>query len=243
VTLFLTAGPDEQMIIRWSGEWRAEARAHLFAAAAVFFVVEVVLVACSVPVGIWLTVLAGFLFGTWAGTAVVSCASTLGAVLAFLTARYVFAGALRRAASTRPRFGRALAAIDRGFRARGAYYVLLLRLTPVFPFWLLNLGLGLTPVRLRDYWWASQLGMLPMTLVVAGAGASLAELTSFRDILSIKVLGVLCLMPLVPFVLHHTIGRWLIPSPPRPVRSSRAIRESSPTTAPGGKRGTGPSGR
>ncbi|MDB5311387.1 MAG: pyridine nucleotide-disulfide oxidoreductase [Gemmataceae bacterium] len=210
VALFLAYGPDEQAVIRRSGEWRAEARAHLFAAVLIFFTAEVILVAFSVPVGIWLTVLAGFLFGTWAGTAVVSCASTLGAVLAFLAARYVFADALRRTASARPRLGRALAAIDRGFRAHGAYYVLLLRLTPVFPFWLLNLGLGLTPVRLRDYWWASQLGMLPVTLVVANAGASLAEITSFRDVLSFDVLGALGLMPLVPFVLHHTIGRWLV---------------------------------
>src|SRR5436305_1211711 len=83
VVLFLTFGPDESEIIHRSGEWRSAARTHLFAAVAVFFLAEVLLVAFSVPVGIWLTVLAGFLFGTWLGTAVVSFASTLGAILAF----------------------------------------------------------------------------------------------------------------------------------------------------------------
>ncbi|HJZ57902.1 MAG TPA: TVP38/TMEM64 family protein [Gemmataceae bacterium] len=210
VALFLAFGPDESTLIGRSAQWRTDARNHLFAAVALFFVAEVVLIGLSVPVGIWLTVLAGFLFGTWLGTAVVSCASTLGALLAFLSARYVFADALHRAAASRPKLARMLTRIDRGFEEHGAYYVVLLRMTPVFPFWVLNLGLGLTRVRLFSYWWASQLGMLPTTLVVANAGASLAQITSLRDVLSLKVLGALCLMPLVPFVLHHTAGRWLV---------------------------------
>ncbi|MBX9578863.1 MAG: VTT domain-containing protein [Gemmataceae bacterium] len=213
VALFLAYGPDEQTVIRRSGEWRAAARADLAAALAVFVLAGTVVIALSVPVGIWLTALAGFLFGTWLGAAAVNIGATAGAALAFLAARYVFAGPLRRAAS-RPRLGRAVAAIDRGFRERGAYYVLLLRLTPILPFWVLNLGLALTPVRLRDYWWATQLGTLPATVVVANAGASLAEVTTFQDILSWKVLAALCLLPLVPFVLHHTIGRRLEDRPP-----------------------------
>ncbi|MBX9623899.1 MAG: VTT domain-containing protein [Gemmataceae bacterium] len=207
VGLFLAFGPGEQAIIRRSGEWRAAAQDDLPTTLAVFVLAEVILIALSAPVGIWLTVLAGFLFGTWLGTAAVNVGATAGATLAFLLARYVLFGPLHRAAARRPRLGRAVAAIDRGFQQHGAYYILLLRLTPVFPFWMLNLGLALTPVRLRDYWWATQLGMLPITLVVAHAGASLAEITSFRDVLSWKVLAALCLMPVVPFVLHHTVGR------------------------------------
>ena len=114
-----------------------------------------------------------------------------------------------RCAQSRPRLERWLTAIDEGLHEHGAYYVLLLRLTPVIPFWALNLGLGLTRVRLRDYWWATQLGMLPATMVVVNAGASVAEITSLRDLLSWRVIGALCLLPLVPFVLHHTAGRWL----------------------------------
>jgi uncharacterized membrane protein YdjX (TVP38/TMEM64 family) len=209
VALFFALGPDEAAVIRESSVWREAARNNLFAALAVFFIAEVIAVALSLPVGFWMSALAGFLFGFWIGTAVVSVAAMLGAILAFLSARYVFFDAIHRAAHTRPRLKRWLTTMDEGFQNHGAYYVLLLRLTPVIPFWALNLGLGLTRLRLRDYWWATQLGMLPATLVVVNAGASLAEITSFRDMLSWRVLGALCLLPLVPFVLHHTAGRLL----------------------------------
>jgi uncharacterized membrane protein YdjX (TVP38/TMEM64 family) len=172
-------------------------------------VAEVVLVAVSAPVGIWMSALAGFLFGFWIGVAVVSVAAMIGALLAFFAARYVFFDAIHRASHTRPRLKRWLTAIDMGFHEHGAYYVLLLRLTPVIPFWALNLGLGLTRVRVFEYWWATQLGMLPATMVVVNAGASVAEITSLRDLLSLRVLGALALLPLVPFLLHHTAGRWL----------------------------------
>jgi uncharacterized membrane protein YdjX (TVP38/TMEM64 family) len=209
LALFLALGPDEETVIRESAAWRDSARAHLWTALAVFVVAEVVLVAVSAPVGIWMSALAGFLFGFWIGTAAVCVAAMLGAMLAFLAARYVFFDAIHRAARTRPRLQRWLTAIDRGFHDHGAYYVLLLRLTPVIPFWALNLGLGLTRVRIRDYWWATQLGMLPATMVVVNAGASVAEITSLRDLLSLRVIGALALLPLVPFVLHQTAGRWL----------------------------------
>lgn len=210
--LFVRFGPDESTVVRESAAWREMARNHLFVALTIFFLVEVTLVAFSVPVGIWMSALGGFLFGFWIGTAVVSIAAMLGAILAFLAARYIFEGAIRRAARVRPRLQRWLAAIDAGLHEHGAYYVLLIRLTPVFPFWAVNLGLGLTRLRITDYWWATQLGMLPATLVVVNAGASLAQIESFRDLISLRVLGALCLLPLVPFVLHHTVGRYLKPA-------------------------------
>jgi uncharacterized membrane protein YdjX (TVP38/TMEM64 family) len=168
----------------------------------IYFVAEVVLVALSVPVGIWMSFLGGFLFGVWVGSAVVAIAGTLGAVLAFLAARYVFADVLHRLVQSRPRLATMLAAIDRGLSHRGAWYVFLIRLTPVFPFWMVNLSMGLTRVRLRDYWWATQLGVIPMTIVVVNAGASLAEVTTLRDVLSPRVLAAMCLLPLVAFALH-----------------------------------------
>jgi uncharacterized membrane protein YdjX (TVP38/TMEM64 family) len=207
--LFLAVGPDEQTVIRESVAWREEARANLALALAIFFVAEVVLVAVSAPVGIWMSALAGFLFGFWIGTAVVSVAAMLGAMLAFLAARYIFFDAIHSGVRTRPRLARWLAAIDQGFHDHGAYYVLILRLTPVIPFWALNLGLGLTRVRARDYWWATQLGMLPATMVVVNAGASVAEIRSLGDLISWRVIGALALLPLLPFILHHTAGRWL----------------------------------
>ena len=204
VVLFFTHGPSEQTVIARSAEWRAQARANLPAAVAVFFVVEFVLVSLSVPVGIWLAVLAGFLFGTGLGAAVVMVSASLGSVVVFLAARYVFADTLR------PRLAKWTATVDAGFRDHGAYYVLLLRLTPVIPFWALNLALGLTPVRVRDYAWATVVGMIPATVVVCHAGAGLAEIKSFREVLSLRVLGVLCLLPLIPFVVHRTVGRGVV---------------------------------
>jgi uncharacterized membrane protein YdjX (TVP38/TMEM64 family) len=205
VAAFIAFGPNEQTVIRQSAAWRDAAREHFITALAIFFVAEVAVVALSLPIGIWMTLLAGFLFGVWVATAVVAVSATLGAVLAFLAARYAFADALRRAAESRPRLGRVIAAMDRGLRARGAFYVLLLRLTPVFPFWMLNLGLGLTRVRLRDFTWATLVGVLPMTMVVANAGASLAEVTTLRDVVSFRVLGAMCLLPLVAYGLHRLV--------------------------------------
>lgn len=214
---FLAVGPDEAEIISRSAEWRTAARQNLLVAVGLFALAHAGLVALSLPVNLWLTVLAGFLFGAWVGAAVVSAASTAGAAVAFAAARYVFAGPVRRAALTRPRFASALARIDRGVAAHGAFYVAVLRMTPVFPFWLVNLGLALTPIRLRDYLLASWLAMLPVTAVLAAAGAELAEITSFRDALAPRVLVVLALMPLVPVALH-VVARRLTPSAARTSR-------------------------
>jgi uncharacterized membrane protein YdjX (TVP38/TMEM64 family) len=229
--LLLVLWPDEQAVIRESAAWRAFADENRAVALAAFAGAEVVLIALSVPVGIWMSVLAGFLFGTWVGTAVVNGAGTAGAVLAFLSARYVFAGAIHRAARARPRVNRWLTGIDRGLREHGGYYLLLLRLTPVIPFWFLNLALGVTRVRLRDYWWTTQLGMLPVTLVVVNAGASLAEITTFRDVLSLRALGSLCLLPLGMVAVHRAAGRFLAPG-----RS--AVRLDPPEGVVGGSRPT-----
>ena len=203
VVVFIAFGPDEAAILRESAAWRAFAREHLVTSLAIFLAAEIAVAALSIPVGIWMTFLAGFLFGIWAGAAVVAVGATAGAVVAFLAARYVFADWLHCVA--RKRFARVLAATDRGLCEHGTYYVLLLRLTPVFPFWMLNLALGLTQVRLRDYAWATLLGILPMVLVVANAGASLAEVTTLEDILSLRVVLAMCLLPLAAFVLHRLV--------------------------------------
>jgi uncharacterized membrane protein YdjX (TVP38/TMEM64 family) len=209
VTLVILLGPDEATVLRESAARRDWACAHPLLALGLFFVAEVLLVALSVPVGIWMSALGGFLFGFWMGLAVVSLAALMGAILAFLAARMIFFDALHRLARSRPRFGRWLSAIDRGFQEHGAYYVLLLRLTPVIPFWAVNLGLGLSGVRLREYCWATLVGMLPATVVVVNAGASVAEIRGFGDLLSWRVLGALALLPIVPVVLQRTAGRWL----------------------------------
>src|SRR5262249_41856594 len=170
---------------------------------------EVILVALSVPLATPLSVLAGVLFGRWLGTLVVSFASTLGAWLAMLTARYVLRDSIRRRLQSRPRWARAMAAFDRGIERDGWFYLLLVRLTPVFPFFLINILAGLTRIRSWTYWWTTQLGMLPMSFVVVSAGAEVGEAESFRDLVRFERLWPLGLLVVVAIGLGVIAGRYL----------------------------------
>src|SRR5690606_17025192 len=122
--------------------------------------------------------LAGAVFGFLAGLVIVSFASTIGATLAFLSSRLLFRDAVRR------RFGGRLAALERGFERDGPFYLFTLRLVPAVPFFLVNLLMGLTPIRARTFYWVSQLGMLPGTLVYVNAGRELGRVESLAGILS-----------------------------------------------------------
>jgi uncharacterized membrane protein YdjX (TVP38/TMEM64 family) len=204
---FFTFGPSEAEVLSHQAAWKAVVRDNLLLAVLLFFVAEVVLVALSVPVATGLSVLAGMLFGRWLGALVVSFASTLGAFLAMLTARYVLGESIRRRLEARPRWKRAIEQLDRGVERDGGFYLLLVRLTPVFPFFLVNVGMGLTRIRSSPYWWATQLGMLPSTLVVVSAGAEAGEVTSFRELASFERLWPLALLVLVAIGLRVIAGR------------------------------------
>ncbi len=138
------------------------------------FIIYVSVTALSVPGAAVMTLAAGALFGfTW-GTVLVSFASTVGATGAFLVARYLLRG------SVQARVGHRLEAVNRGIRADGPSYLLTLRLIPLFPFVLVNLLMALTPIRLRDYYLYSQLGMLPATMVFVNAGTQLARIDNLE---------------------------------------------------------------
>ena len=145
---------------------------------AAFFAVYVAVTGLSLPGAAVLTLVAGAVFGLLWGIVIVSFASTLGATLAFLLARYVARDAVRR------RFGTALERIDKGIRKDGAFYLFTLRLVPVFPFFIINLAMGLTSMRVVMFAFVSQAGMLPGTLVYVNAGTRLGELESVAGILS-----------------------------------------------------------
>jgi uncharacterized membrane protein YdjX (TVP38/TMEM64 family) len=179
----------------------AEVQRHLLAAGFVFFLVYVAVTALSLPAAGALSLVAGALFGRWLGTGVVSLAATAGATLAFLSSRYLFRDFVRR------RFGERLRALDDGVERDGAYYLFGLRLVPLFPFFLINLGMGLTRMRLRTFVWVSLLGMLPGTFLYVNAGAALAAIDSPRDILSPTVLVSLALLGLVPLGLRLLVRR------------------------------------
>jgi uncharacterized membrane protein YdjX (TVP38/TMEM64 family) len=182
-------------------ELQQAADEHLLRAVLVFFLVYVLATSLSLPVSVWLTLLGGALFGRWVGTAVVGVAATLGSTVAMLASRYVFRDWVRR------RFGARLAAIDRGVERDGAYYLLTLRLMPVVPFWLINLGVGLTPMPARTFAAVSWVGILPATFLYANAGTELGRVESPADVLSPRVIGALLLLSCLPLAARFLAAR------------------------------------
>jgi uncharacterized membrane protein YdjX (TVP38/TMEM64 family) len=173
---------------------RAHVQAQPEASAGLFFVAYVAAAALSVPGAAVLTLAAGALFGLGWGLLLVSFASSLGALLAFLAARYLLRDAIQA------RFGTALAPINEGVRKDGSLYLLTLRLVPLFPFWLINLLMGLAPMTAGRFYAVSQVGMLAGTAVYVNAGTRLAAIESAGDILSPALLGSFVLLGLFPLL-------------------------------------------
>lgn len=144
----------------------------------VFFALYVAVTALSLPGAAILTLAAGALFGLWQGLIIVSFASSVGATLAFLVARFILRETVRQ------RFGEKLKSIDAGVEKQGAFYLFTLRLLPVFPFFLINLLMGLTSIKTFTFYWVSQVGMLAGTIVYVNAGTQLAQIDSLSGILS-----------------------------------------------------------
>ncbi len=167
-----------------------------------FFAVYVLATALSIPGATVLTLAAGAMFGLWLGFLVVSFASTLGALLAFLTARYLLRDAVQS------RFGKALGPINAGIEKDGALYLLTLRLVPVFPFFLINLLMGLTPIGAGRFYLVSQIGMMAGTVVYVNAGTQLAGIQSVRDVLSPSLLGSFVLLGVFPLLANAFVG-WI----------------------------------
>lgn len=168
---------------------------HFVSAVLLFVAVYVVSTALSLPGASLLTLAGSAVFGVAWGLLLVSFASSIGATLAFLCARFLLRDWVER------RFGDKLASLQAGMKKEGALYLLSLRLIPIFPFFLVNLLMGLTPIRVSTYYWVSQLGMLPGTFVYVLAGSELANLTSTGNILSPGLMVALTLLGLMPMLL------------------------------------------
>jgi len=162
--------------------------------AAIAFALYVLVAALSLPGALIMTLAMGALFGLSVGTLLVSFASSIGATLAFLASRFVLRDTVQR------RFGDKLATMNDGIAKDGALYLFTLRLVPVFPFFLINLLMGLTPMRARTFYWVSQLGMLAGTVVFVNAGTQLAQLQSLSGILSPGLLFSFALLGIFPFI-------------------------------------------
>src|SRR5687767_2459463 len=148
-----------------------------------FFLFYVAVTALSLPGAAIMTLAAGAIFGLALGTAIVSLASTTGASLAFLSSRYILRDWVK------DRFGKKVDAIDRGIARDGAFYLFTLRLIPLFPFFLVNLAMGLTAMRLVPFFLVSMIGMLAGTIIYVNAGTQLGAIESTRDIFSPALIG------------------------------------------------------
>ncbi len=173
---------------------------HQFASPAIYFAVYVLIAALSIPGATVLTLAAGALFGTSGGILLVSFASTLGALLAFLSARFV----LRRTVELR--FAERLAAVNAGIARDGAFYLFTLRLVPALPFFVVNLVMGLTRMKALPFALVSQIGMLPATAVFVNAGTRLAEIETAGDVLSPALVLSLMALGLLPWGAKLAIG-------------------------------------
>ena len=165
----------------------------------IFFTGYIVVTALSLPGSAVMTLAGGALFGFWYAMLLVSFASSIGATLAFLVSRLLLRDWVQQ------RFSRHLSALNRGFAKDGSFYLFSLRLVPIFPFFMINLLMGLLPIRPWPFYWVSQLGMLPATVVFVNAGTQLGQLESLYGIISLPLLGSFALLALFPF-----IARWLL---------------------------------
>jgi pyruvate/2-oxoglutarate dehydrogenase complex dihydrolipoamide dehydrogenase (E3) component/uncharacterized membrane protein YdjX (TVP38/TMEM64 family) len=194
---------------------------HPWQTALAFFVVYVAVTGLSLPGATLMTLVGGAIFGLLWGTVIISFASTIGATLAFLASRFLLRDGVQR------RFGERLAAINAGVARDGPFYLFTLRLVPVFPFFVINLVMGLTPLRASTFYWVSQLGMLPATLVYVNAGREIGRIESLSGILSPGLLISFALLGIFPLVARKVVdlakARQLYARWPRPKRFDRNL--------------------
>lgn len=177
-----------------------------------YFAGYILVTALSLPGATIMTLAGGAVFGFTPALVLISFASTIGATLACGLARFLLRDWVQG------RFGERLARINQGVAREGAFYLFTLRLIPAVPFFVLNLAMGLTPMRLFTFYWVSQLGMLPGTIVYVNAGAQLGRIESLGDVLSPALLGSFVLLGIFPLLVKKVMER---------VRRARACRAAA----------------
>jgi uncharacterized membrane protein YdjX (TVP38/TMEM64 family) len=166
----------------------------------IYFFIYVVATSLSLPGAVVLTIVGGALFGFLTGTLIVSFASTIGATMACFVARFLLRDWVQG------KFGDKIVKINEGIEKEGAFYLFTLRLIPVFPFWIINLVMGLTKMTLWTFYWVSQLGMLAGTMVFVNAGKELAKIDSLRGILSPGLLVSFALLGVFPIAVKKLLA-------------------------------------
>jgi pyruvate/2-oxoglutarate dehydrogenase complex dihydrolipoamide dehydrogenase (E3) component/uncharacterized membrane protein YdjX (TVP38/TMEM64 family) len=194
-------------------------RANPAQTALIFFLVYVAVTGLSLPGAAIMTLVAGAIFGVLWGTVIVSFASTIGATLAFLASRFLFRDLVQK------RFGRSLVAVNRGVEKDGAFYLFTLRLVPAFPFFVINLVMGLTPIGTLTFFLVSQVGMLAGTVVYVNAGTQLAQIQSLSGILSPELIASFTLLGVFPLIAKKVVdivnARKVLKNYPKPKRFDR----------------------
>lgn len=165
-----------------------------------FFLIYVVVTALSLPGAAIMSLVAGALFGVVTGSIIVSFASSIGATLAFLSARFLLRDWVQS------KFGERLKAIDDGIARDGAMYLFTIRLIPLFPFFVVNLLMGLTRIKTRTYYWVSQIGMLPATVVFVNAGTQISKIDSTAGLLSPMLIGSFVLLGIFPWIARGLVA-------------------------------------
>ena len=165
-----------------------------------FFLLYVAVTGLSIPGAAIMTLVAGALFGVVVGTLIVSFASTMGATFAFLSSRYLLRDWVQG------KFGERLRAVDDGLEKDGAFYLFTLRLIPVFPFFVINLLMGLTRIKTGTFFWVSQIGMLPATIVFVNAGTQLSRIESTAGLLSPALIASFVALALFPWAAKAIVA-------------------------------------
>jgi len=172
---------------------------HAVLATAIYALFYIAVTGLSLPGATILTLAGGAVFGLLWGTLIVSFASSIGATLAFLAARFLFRDAVNA------NFGHQLKEINTGMERDGAFYLFTLRLVPLIPFFVINLVMGLTVLKTRTFYWVSQAGMLAGTLVYINAGTQLAKIESLSGILSPALVGSFALLGVFPILAKKIV--------------------------------------
>ena len=168
----------------------------------IFFVLYVIVTAFALPISLLKTLLAGALFGFWPGLILVSFASSIGSTFCFLFSRY----ALRN--YTQAKFSKYLEKVNKGIETDGWLYLLFLRLSPIFPFFIINLVFGLTKMRASEFYIVSQVGMFIGTAIFVNAGVQIGNLNSIEEILTLKVIMSLTLIGVFPLLINLIYKRF-----------------------------------
>ncbi len=171
-----------------------------FPVIASYMAIYMLVTSLSLPGAVIMTLAGGALFGLYTGTIVVSFASSIGATLACLVSRFLLRDWVQS------RFKDKLTAVNQGIVREGPFYLFTLRLVPIFPFWLINLLMGLTSMPLRTFYLVSQAGMLPATIVYVNAGRELSKIDSLSGILSLRLILSFSVLGIFPFVAKKMVG-------------------------------------